>query len=499
MTVYTVPDLLRQAGLADLPLIVDGDERLTRAEVLSRAERLAAALSAQGVRRGDRVAILQPRSAKAVVSFFATHLAGGVAVFVNEKLRAPQINHILRSAEPAALIADADLLDRYPGLELGAVKVVDPSASAEGAPRAGIIGNDLALIIYTSGSSGLPKGIMVSHANLIAGAEIVADYLGITAADRILSLLPFSFDYGLNQLLTACATGATLVIQRSMFPADICNALAQHEITGMAGVPMLWSQLAESYSPFLERSFPKLRYMTNSGGVFPAKLIPRFREAHPQAQLFLMYGLTEAFRSTYLPPDELPRRPGSIGRAIPNCEILVVDDEGRECPPGQPGELVHRGPTVALGYWKDPEASARAFRQHPGGLRETVVFSGDLVRRDEDGFLHYLGRKDKMFKSCGIRTSSEEIEHYLLSSGVVTHAVVFPRAKSEVEIEIVAVVVPKDATIADAEVIERLKDHARREMPEYLRPALLHVTRELPETTSGKPDRPKIEELYRGR
>jgi acyl-CoA synthetase (AMP-forming)/AMP-acid ligase II len=250
-----------------------------------------------------------------------------------------------------------------------------------------VIGNDLALIIYTSGSTGLPKGIMLSHTNLITGAYIVADYLCLTEKDVLISLLPFSFDYGLNQLLTAVLVCGTLVIQRLLLHVDICTALVKEKVTGMAAVPMLWQQLAHSRSLFLKTEFPDLRYMTNTGGRLPEPIVKDIRRAHPHADLYLMFGLTEAFRSTFLRPEEADKHPTSVGKAIPNCEIVLLNGRGEVCKPGEQGELVHRGATVSLGYWKDPESTAIRFRPAPfqagkGGIPEIAVYSGDYATMD---------------------------------------------------------------------------------------------------------------------
>lgn len=501
---YTLCDLLLQYAGSESVAVVDGEERITYDALLDRSRRFAVLLRAAGVGRGDRVGIFLRRSARALEALFATHLLGGVAVFLNEKLRAQQVNHILANAEACCLVTEQALLRVTPGIEMdpGRVLAVDDLAlPGERVLETPAIGEDLALLIYTSGSTGLPKGIMVSHRNLLEGAQTVSDYLALTERDILISILPFSFDYGLNQVTTAFLTGATVVLQRSMFPAEICGTLLRERVTGMAGVPMLWSQLAQAYSPFLKTTFPDLRYLTNTGGHFPRRLVEQYRKAHPHIDLYLMYGLTEAFRSTYLPPGQLDRKPDSMGRAIPNVEILVVDEAGKECAPGQPGELVHRGAHIAMGYWRDPAATARVYRPNPlqgdqHGRTETVVYSGDMVKRDDEGYLYFVGRKDQMIKSMGFRVSPEEIEGYVHASGHVAHSAAFAVPKGEVEVEIVAAVVPKDpATFREEDLLE----YCRREMPEYMRPAVIWRVDELPQTSTGKPDRPRLKQAYRGR
>ena len=284
------------------------------------------------------------------------------------------------------------------------------------------IGEDLAAILYTSGSTGSPKGVMLSHRNLLAGARIVRTYLEITGKDRILSLLPFSFDYGLNQLLTAVEQGATTVISTFRLGDEIVRDLRDHAITGLAGVPTIWAILTKAAPSLAKTPLPHLRYITNSGGRVPQETVKALREKLPDTKIYLMYGLTEAFRSTFLPPDEIDRRPTSIGKAIPECEIFIVTAEGQRAKPGEPGILVHRGPTVSLGYWNRPEDTAKVLRPHPfipatlGG--ETVCYSGDLAVEDEDGFFSFVARNDAMIKSSGYRISPTEVEESLMSTGL---------------------------------------------------------------------------------
>jgi acyl-CoA synthetase (AMP-forming)/AMP-acid ligase II len=330
---------------------------------------------------------------------------------------------------------------------------------------------------------------MVSHDNLVAGATIVSEYLELTAADRVLAALPWSFDYGLNQVLAAFASGSTVVVQRSTLPGDICRTLATTAVTGFAGVPLMWTSLTSGPAPLLHQRLPALRYITNTGGTVPAATIRRLRTAQPAVAIYLMYGLTEAFRSTYLHPAEVDARPTSIGRAIGNTEILVVADDGTPSPPGKEGELVHRGPTVALGYWRDAEATREVFRPHPWPIDpaspETVVYSGDHVTRDQDGYLYYIGRRDKVFKSRGVRVNPHQIEVELMGSGMLTAAIVLPPNPDG---QLVAVVVPGDASMTTDE----LQRYCRAELATYMQPDRFIVMDTLPTTPTGKPDRIRI-------
>lgn len=501
---YTVLDLLtRRAANAPFEKIavVDGARRVTYAELLARSRSRAALLKELGVRKGDRVAIFLRRSVEAVTALFGTWFAGGVAVVINESLRARQVDHIVAHSGAACVVTDGRQLLSVPYLPHGRVSVVNVDQVEPSGPPASpepVIGADLALIIYTSGSTGLPKGVMVSHDNLLSGARIVSDYLNLTARDVILSHLPFSFDYGLNQVLTALLAGGTLVVQRSLFPPDICDTLEREGVTGLAGVPTLWLQLTGRQSPFLRVALSTLRYVTNSGGRLPEHTVRLIRAAHPHVAVHLMYGLTEAFRSTSLPPDQVDRRPASIGKAIPDVEVLVVNEEGQVCKPGEVGELVHRGANITMGYWRDPDSTARVFRPHPlrerrNGSTELVVFSGDLVKTDADGYLYFVGRRDQLIKSRGFRVSPEEIEGCIASSDLVSNVVSFAVPRDEAENDIVVAVIPKESSTFREEALE---EFCKRELPEYMWPRVIWRTDEFPLTSSGKPDRSKIRGAY---
>ena len=483
------------AVTTDRIAIVDGDRRVTYGELLRRAESVAASLHERGVRRGDRVVIFLPRSVEAVAALFGTWFAGSVAVIANERLRAQQLRHVLEHSQAACLISNDQQLRSIPEVRCEQVMNVDREAPLDPRPHEQLTHADLAMLVYTSGSTGLPKGIMFSHDNLLSGTRIVAGYLGLTDRDVILSVLPFSFDYGLNQLLTALFVGGMLVIQRSMFPNDISQTLLRERVTGLAGVPTLWAQLAGRHSPFLKTVYPQLRYITNTGGRLPEETVRSIRAAHPATQIFLMYGLTEAFRSTYLPPDQVEYRPASMGRAIPEVEILVINERGAACAPGEVGELVHCGANVSMGYWRDPQNTALRFRPHP--LRhdssERVVFSGDLVKTDADGYLYYVGRKDSQIKSRGVRVSPEEIERCIHSSAAVAQVVSFAVGRADGDSDIVAAVIPHEASQFCKEALE---EFCRNAMPEYMQPRVFWPMTAFPLTSSGKPDRCEIERLY---
>jgi acyl-CoA synthetase (AMP-forming)/AMP-acid ligase II len=337
---------------------------------------------------------------------------------------------------------------------------------------------------------------MLSHANVLAGAEIVADYLKITERERILQALPLSFDAGLNQLTTAVLHGGTTVMIEFRFGRDIVRKLLDERITGLAGVPSLWSLLAQPSSGLARQRPADLRYITNTGGAMPQNVLADLRKLLPQTEVFLMYGLTEAFRSTYLPPDQLDLRPTSMGKAIPNTEILVLNDSGGRCAAGEVGELVHHGPTVSLGYWGHPELTDRVLRPHPfppQGRAEgdRVCYSGDLVRTDEEGFLYFVGRRDNQIKSSGFRISPTEVEEVICKVAAARQAAVIGAPDPILGQHLVAFVIPKENTELAAE--EVLAECARS-LPRHMVPKKIEVVERLPMTSSGKVDYPRLRE-----
>jgi len=359
--------------------------------------------------------------------------------------------------------------------------------------REAAIGKDLAAILYTSGSTGKPKGVMLSHEQVIAGSSIVSDYLKITSKDRIVGILPLSFDAGLNQLMTATQQGGTYVPMTFVFAREIVKTLQREHITGMAGVPTLWSLMTQANSS-LETEAPRLRYITNTGGRMPQNVLANLRRMLPATKIVLMYGLTEAFRSTYLPPEELDRRPTSMGKAIPNTEILVVNEQGQPCKPGEVGELVHRGPTVSMGYWGQPELTAKVLKPHPFiaselGDTERVCYSGDLVTMDEDGFLYFVGRRDNMIKSSGFRISPTEVEEVLFQSDMLREAAVIGVPDGALGHVIKAYVAPREG---EAVTQDALLAFCAERVPRYMVPKMVEIMDALPKMPNGKVDYPAL-------
>jgi amino acid adenylation domain-containing protein len=474
---------------ADRVAIIDHDRTTDYSSLTARSLGFGQALQRMGVEPGDRVAVMLHRGADAAAAFFGVLAVAGVAVMLNESLRPRQIEYIVGHAGAKLLLTSDKIIGRLPRKLTGDASMVDvalipPEGDLEMVPR---VGHDLAHIIYTSGSTGLPKGVAISHANLWAGMQAVVNYLGVRDEDRVASLLPFSFDYGLNQLLCSAATGAALVVEGSPIPQRIIQTLRTQSVTVLPAVPPLWLQLL-GVEAFRAEQLKALRLMTHTGGRLPTEAVRKLRTCQPQADLVLMYGLTEAFRSTYLPPEHVDRKPGSIGRAIPGAEILVLSDDLTPCKPGETGTLAHRGPTVALGYWNDPEATACVFRPNP--LRppgtpdvERIVFSGDLVYRDDDGDLFFVGREDGLIKTLGYRVSPDEVVDVLYASGEIVEAVVASEPDELRGARIVAYVV-----LAEHGALERLTAFAARELPRYMQPSRIEVRAALGRTSSGKHD-----------
>jgi acyl-CoA ligase (AMP-forming) (exosortase A-associated) len=488
-----VHDLLGDAGNDSRVALIHDARRITYADLRAIVRRYASALHAAGLRRRDRVAVLLPKSIEECAAILAISHAGGVFVPVNPLLRPAQVRHIVEDCEASILLTDATLRDTLGEAlaDLAGLSVIDVGAtpnSDRDPPPSTAIGEDLAAILYTSGSTGRPKGVMLSHRNLIAGTRIVRSYLGINRDDRILSILPLSFDYGLNQLLTAVEQRASLVLLNFRFGDEIVRAIRDHDCTGLAGVPTVWSILTRA-APLLPKTpLPSLRYITNSGGAVPSATTARLRELLPGTRIFLMYGLTEAFRSTYLPPEEIDRRPTSIGKAIPECEVFAVTADGKRAGPGEPGILVHRGPTVSLGYWKRPEDTARVLRPNPlidaSCGADLVCYSGDLVTQDEDGFLYFVGRDDSMIKSSGYRISPTEVEEVLMATGRFRQIAVIGLPDAVIGQRVHAVAVGRGETID----VRGALTAASEQLAAFMLPRDIELVPELPVTPNGKVD-----------
>jgi acyl-CoA ligase (AMP-forming) (exosortase A-associated) len=523
---FTLHDLLHNAVERDprKVAVVDGKAEHTYEDLERASSALGAALVESGVKKGDRVGVYLEKSWEAIVAMLAASRVGAAYVNINPLFKPPQVSYLVGDCDVRVMIGDSPRLDELePGMIEGAafykgerpgdgiagrLEDLAEALGGDGAvPRIEreVSEVDLATILYTSGSTGMPKGVATSQRNVVVGAQIVSTYLQNTAEDRILSALPLHFDAGMSQFTTALRVGATLVLQRSRLPGDLTKALRRHEITGFTGVPPLWALLLRSAKSLREEPLEHLRYIANTGGRIPQANLEELRRLlePPGTKIYLMYGLTEAFRSTYLPPEEIWRssseRGNCIGKAIPNTQIMIINAEGEECGPDEVGELVHRGPTVAMGYWGNEEATRKAYRPNPLAPPELldverVVYSGDLARRDEDGFLYHLGRNDAMIKSQGYRLSPEEVEDLLIGSGLVHEACAFGVEDPEVGQLVMAVVSLRNG--ADNGAVESIREHVIRNGPPYMVPKEIVVLDELPKTGSGKIDRKGISNAY---
>ena len=490
-------------------------EALTYAALAHAVEQFANGILTLGLERLGRVGVYLEKRPEAVIALFGAAAAGGVAVPVNPALKPGQVTHILRDCAVSHFVTSAERLRSLlpelrncPALEQ--VIVTDhpgqpepegplqlhtweslPAAPAAAAHRA--IDADMAAIFYTSGSTGKPKGVVVSHRNLMAGAQSVATYLQNTASDALLAALPLSFDAGFSQLTTAFHAGARVALINYLMPQDVLRAIDRHRITGLTAVPPLYIQLARLDWPV--GSAGSLRYFANTGGHMPREVLAVLRQRLPRARPYLMYGLTEAFRSTYLPPEEVDRRPDSIGRAIPNAEVMVLRPDGTPCAVDEPGELVHRGALVTLGYWNDPKTTAERFRPLPSAppqasglpLPELAVFSGDTVRADSDGFLYFVGRQDDMIKTSGYRVSPTEVEEAAYASGLVAECAAFGVPDPALGQAIAIAVLPDPAAGFDPDA---LLAFCRSRFPAYMMPTYTLVRETpLPRNPNGKIDR----------
>jgi len=513
-------DLVRQ-GAPERPAVTFKDDTLTYRQLAEQVAAAANGLRALGLERGDRVLVYLEKRLETVVALFAASAAGLVMVPVNPLLKAKQVGFIAGDCGARAVVTSAERRRTLRGeLPTGVEHVVevggrggageasdheDAEATAIGwaelcaSPEpAGqdpvpVVDADIAAILYTSGSTGTPKGVVLSHRNLLAGAESVAGYLGHTADDVVLSVLPLSFDAGLSQVTTALHAGAHVVLVNFLLAREVVKQCARHRVTALTCVPPLWMQLAEADWP--AESAAHLRYFANTGGHLPRPTLDRLREIFPKAAPFLMYGLTEAFRSTYLDPEEVDRRPDSIGKAIPNAEVLVVRPDGTPCAAGEEGEIVHRGALVALGYWNDPERTAERFRALPraaGAARaETAVWSGDRAVRDEDGFLYFRGRADEMIKTSGYRVSPTEVEAAAHATGLVAEAAAFGVPDPALGQHIVLVAAAAPGSPADpAPLLAAL----REQLPVYMLPRRIEFRDRLPRSANGKFDRALLRE-----
>lgn len=506
-------DQLVGYGDPDRPAVTFKSETLTYRELADQVGRVASGLYALGVRRGDRVAVYAEKRLETVVALLAIAATGAVLVPVNPLFKTRHLAYVIDDCAPRAVITTAQrwhtvrtALTPETSVEhvvlIGATRIEEAAGQrwrvhgwsvlgdTEATPipdAAAVIDQDIAAIMYTSGSTGGPKGVVLSHRNIVAGASSVAGYLGHTSDDVVLAVLPLSFDAGFSQLTTSLIAGAHVVLVNYLLPKEVVRLCGRHGVTGLTCVPPLWLQLIDQQWPV--EATERLRYFANTGGRMPRATLARLRQLFATSEPYLMYGLTEAFRSTYLDPTEVERRPDSIGKAIPNAEILVVRPDGSPCAPGEHGELVHRGALVAQGYWHDADRTAERFRPVPGATGATrpeiAVWSGDTAYRDEEGFLYFVGRVDDMIKTSGYRISPTEIEEAVYATGLVSEAVAIGVDDSVLGQHIVLFVALREPAMSRADLSRALAT----ELPKYMLPHRIDVLAQLPRSVNGKFDR----------
>lgn len=511
-------ELIRQSAsrTPDKIALTYGADQMSYQELNQAVERFSAGLIHLGIARGERVAIYLEKRLETVIASFGAPAAGSVFVPLNPILKAEQVSYILRDCNVRVLVTSSERLallrDALPDChDLRHVVVLDTPESIQPisglnilawsdllkAPSAvghRVIDTDMLGILYTSGSTGKPKGVVLSHRNMVVGAKSVSSYLENCPEDTLLAALPLSFDAGFSQLTTAFHVGARVVLLNYLLPRDVLKTIEREKITGLTAVPPLYIQLTQSQWP--ASITEHLRYFANTGGRMPRETLDALRQRLPKTKPFLMYGLTEAFRSTFLPPEEVDRRPDSIGKAIPNAEILVLREDGTPCGPNEPGELVHRGGLVGMGYWNDHEKTAERYKPLPAHapgretglvLPEIAVFSGDTVRMDEDGFLYFIGRRDEMMKTSGYRVSPTEVEEILYATKMVGECIAFGVDDDRLGQAIQVIATPPEGDTLD---ISALLAECRRRMPAYMVPAGIDVRPgPLPRNPNGKIDR----------
>ena len=520
MTTYLLDQLIARSAerFPTRAALCSGTSVWNYTALASAVSAFASGIVELGIARQDRVAIYLEKRLETVVASFGATAAGAVFVPLNPLLKPEQVGYILRDCNVRMLITSSDRLALLSATlaqcpDLRQVIVTDDPTPNVGAqaetPRcvlpvtswpdllkspAGrrhrVIDTDIAAILYTSGSTGSPKGVVLSHRNMVIGAKSVATYLGNNPEDTLLAALPLSFDAGFSQLTTAFYVGARAVLINYLMPRDVLNAVVKEKVTGLTAVPPLWIQLSQlKWPPTVTEH---LRYIANTGGRMPLETLNVLRKHLPRTKPYLMYGLTEAFRSTYLSPEEVDRRPDSIGKAIPNAEILVLREDGTPCDIDEPGELVHRGALVGMGYWNDPAKTAERYKALPGReaglvMPEIAVFSGDTVRQDKEGFLYFVGRRDEMMKTSGYRVSPTEVEEVIYGTQLVGEVAAFGVPHPALGHAIILVATPKNGAALTADA---LLTACRDRLPAYMVPARVDVRDgPLPRNPNGKIDR----------
>lgn len=495
------------ARLPDKTAIVSSSRSITFGELYTEAMATAECLRGLGIATGDRVGICMEKTIDQVLAILGVLFANGVVVPILPRLKEANIAHIIANSGMAAMITDAERLTEVSGFSQTTRIVIGHGKVENDWPNLPYmrqytqassffdrIGNDNAAIIYSSGSTGRPKGILIAHRNLADGADIVSGYLDTTQEDRIGCVLSFNFDYGLNQIWQTIRKGATLYLHDLALPNDLFAMLAKERITALPVMPVIITKMFDRRLKLAAAThdFSSVKYVCSTGGRLSEDMLKDLWSTFPTAKVYSMFGLTEAFRSTYLPPEKLATHPTSVGKSIPDNQVMVLDEQGEECPPRAVGELVHRGSTVTKGYWRDPENTAKVFRTHPKFPGETLVFSGDKVYRDEEGYLYFVARGDEMIKTKGFRVSPTEVE-----SEVVRH----PDIQDAVAFAVQNITVGEDVACAYTTVTGQplseaaLRQYLKSLLPSHMVPVYLIHFDSFPITgNAGKLDRKSIKQ-----
>ncbi len=470
----------------DKPALIVGDQRFSFAEIDRASDRLAARFQRLGMTRGDRVATLLENSAEFVITLWAAFKAGAVFVPIAHGTHTDRLRFILEDSGARCLVAAPALKGRVSGAASG-VELLwageDGWADDLGplsAPR--LIDQDLCMILYTSGSTGQPKGVMMTHAAVSNNLTAIASYLGNVPEDVILCVLPVTFNYGLFQILSGAHVGYCVVLEKGfVYPFEVLKRIGEHKVTGMPGVPALFATMLQ-FAPFDGLDMSSLRYLTNAAAPLPPAHIARLRELLPKATIYSMYGLTECARVSYLDPAQIEPKSASVGQALPNAEIYLVDDMGDRVPPGEVGELVVRGAGLMRGYWRRPRETARALAD--GGLPgEKVLMTGDLFRMDADGDLFFVGRRDEVFKCKGEKVVPREVENALHELEDVAEAAVIGVPDPVEGMAPKAFVVLRAGSTLTEQAIRR---HCRARLDAQMVPKWVVLCDGLPKTPSGK-------------
>lgn len=482
--------------------VISKNIRVTYIEMENAANSLANALINYGLQRQDRVAVYLENSIESVISIFGILKASGVFVIINPQVKSKKLRYMLNDCQVKILITDSKHLDEISGVILNCsnlkkviitdeykcdysflYKFEDVLKYPITHPLNNSIDIDLASLIYTSGSTGYPKGVMLTHLNMVSAANSIIEYLENNSEDIVLNCLPLSFDYGLYQILMAFKFAGTVVLERSfLYPYHIIDRIIKEKVTGFPIVPTIAAILLKNLN-LLKYNFSSLRYITSTAQVLPVKYIIQLQKVFPNTKIYSMYGLTECKRVTYLPPEELSRRPNSVGKAMPNVEVYLLNERGEKIiNPGEIGELVVRGSNVMKGYWNLPEENAKKLRTglYPG---EKNLFTGDLFKMDDENFLYFVARKDDMIKTAGEIVSPKEVENVLYEIDDILEAGVVGVPDEFLGYVIKAFVVLKDnSKLTEEEIIL----YCSKNMEKFMVPKYIEIRKQLPKTSTGK-------------